>query len=90
MLIDNFRLRTSSDAPSVVTGGGFFSWGTKFKYTGRTEKEILEHTDNVNRQGSSIQRSVNLQRKAASVPATPSTPLQPHLGMHKFNRKCTF
>lgn len=74
------RLPTSSDAPSVVTGGGFFSWGTKFKYTGRTEKEILVDSENLNREEPSIQRSASLRRKASSVPATPSTPLQPHIG----------
>lgn len=80
-----FSLPTSSDAPSVVTGGGFFSWGTKFKYTGRTEREILEDTGSLTREEPSIQRTSSLRRKASSVPATPSTPLQPHLGK-KFNK----
>lgn len=26
----------------MYSGGGLFSWGTKFKYAGRTEREILE------------------------------------------------
>lgn len=64
----------------MVTGGGFFSWGTKFKYTGRTEREILEDNDAPQREEPSIQRTSSLRRKASSVPATPSTPLQPHLG----------
>ncbi|XP_022915176.2 FERM domain-containing protein 5 [Onthophagus taurus] len=81
-----FTLPTSSDAPSVVTGGGFFSWGTKFKYTGRTEKEILEDNANLNREEPSIQRTASLRRKASSVPATPSTPLQPHLGYSSLPR----
>lgn len=76
-------LPTSSDAPSVVSGGGFFSWGTKFKYTGRTEREILEDTGSLTREEPSIQRTSSLRRKASSVPATPSTPLQPHLGKTK-------
>ncbi|XP_057659909.1 FERM domain-containing protein 5 isoform X2 [Diorhabda carinulata] len=75
-----FTLPTSSDAPSVVTGGGFFSWGTKFKYTGRTEKEILEDSGSPSREEPNIQRTSSVRRKASSVPATPSTPLQPHLG----------
>jgi hypothetical protein len=74
-----FTLPASSDAPTV-TGGGFFSWGTKFKYTGRTEKEILEDSGSPTREEPSIQRTSSLRRKASSVPATPSTPLQPHLG----------
>ncbi|CAG9855198.1 unnamed protein product [Phyllotreta striolata] len=75
-----FTLPTSSGAPTVVTGGGFFSWGTKFIYTGRTEKEILEDSNSPSREEPNIQRSSSIRRKASSVPATPSTPLQPHLG----------
>ncbi|XP_017776951.1 PREDICTED: FERM domain-containing protein 5 isoform X2 [Nicrophorus vespilloides] len=75
-----FTLPTSSDAPTV-TGGGFFSWGTKFKYTGRTEKEILEDSGSPNKDDSNNQCTGNIKRKASSVPATPSTPLQPHLGL---------
>lgn len=87
MVLIWFRLPTSSDAPSVVTGGGFFSWGTKFKYSGRTEKEILEDIS-LNREEPSIQRSSSVRRKASSVPATPSTPLQPHLGYSSLPRSC--
>lgn len=82
----NYRLPTSSDAPSVVSGGGFFSWGTKFKYTGRTEREILEDTETKQREEPNIQRTSSLRRKASSVPATPSTPLQPHLGYSSLPR----
>lgn len=75
-----FTLPTSSDAPSTVSGGGFFSWGSKFKYVGRTEREILEDSSAPAREEPAIQRTSSLRRKASSVPATPSTPLQPHLG----------
>ncbi|GLV46336.1 uncharacterized protein CBL_13173 [Carabus blaptoides fortunei] len=82
-----FTLPTSSDAPSVVTGGGFFSWGTKFKYTGRTEREILEDIGGAPvRDEPTIQRTSSLRRKASSVPATPSTPLQPHIGYSSLPR----
>ncbi|XP_050314455.1 FERM domain-containing protein 5 isoform X2 [Anthonomus grandis grandis] len=81
-----FTLPTSSDAPSVVSGGGFFSWGTKFKYTGRTEREILEDTGSPSRKEPTVQRSSSMRRKASSVPATPSTPLQPHLGYSSLPR----
>lgn len=70
----------------MVSGGGFFSWGTKFKYSGRTEKEILEDADTNQREEPSIQRSSSVRRKASSVPATPSTPLQPHLGYSSLPR----
>lgn len=80
-----FTLNKSSDAP-IVSGGGFFSWGTKFKYTGRTEKEIREDTNSPDREEPNIQRTASLRRKASSVPATPSTPLQPHLGYNNLTR----
>lgn len=70
----------------MVTGGGFFSWGTKFKYTGRTEREILEDTGSSSREEPNIQRTSSLRRKASSVPATPSTPLQPHIGYSSLPR----
>ncbi|XP_015594363.1 FERM domain-containing protein 5 isoform X2 [Cephus cinctus] len=72
-----FTLPRASDAP-VVSGGSIFSWGTKFKYTGRTEKEVLEETGPLRKDEPPIQRcqSTGLRRKASSVPATPSTPSQ--------------
>ncbi|KAF5284846.1 hypothetical protein FQR65_LT13398 [Abscondita terminalis] len=81
-----FTLPSSSDAPSIVSGGGLFSWGTKFKYTGRTEREILQDNTSPSREQPTIQRTSSLRRKASSVPATPSTPLQPHLGYSSLPR----
>ncbi|XP_049830490.1 FERM domain-containing protein 5 isoform X3 [Schistocerca gregaria] len=78
-----FTLPSSSEAPSVVTGGSFFSWGTKFRYTGRVEKEILEDSGPLRKEEPSINRnfrSSSLRRKASSVPATPSTPIGSELG----------
>lgn len=69
-----FTLPKSADAP-VMTSGGLFSWGTKFKYSGRTEKEILQGNRSVKDKESEIYRSGSLKRNASSVPATPSTPL---------------
>ncbi|XP_015182396.1 PREDICTED: FERM domain-containing protein 5 isoform X4 [Polistes dominula] len=72
-----FTLPKASDAP-VVSGGSIFSWGTKFKYTGRTEREVLEETGPLRKEEPPIQRcqTTCLRRKASSVPATPSTPSQ--------------
>ncbi|XP_034936692.1 FERM domain-containing protein 5 isoform X5 [Chelonus insularis] len=83
-----FTLPRASDAP-VVSGGSIFSWGTKFKYTGRTEREVLEETAAVaagSEEASSLKgkgdgsaqrcQTAGLRRKASSVPATPSTPSQ--------------
>ncbi|XP_020282363.1 FERM domain-containing protein 5 isoform X1 [Pseudomyrmex gracilis] len=72
-----FTLPRASDAP-VVSGGSIFSWGYKFKYTGRTEKEVLEEAGPLRKEEPPIQRcqTTCLRRKASSVPATPSTPSQ--------------
>ncbi|CAK1602384.1 unnamed protein product [Parnassius mnemosyne] len=81
-----FTLPCSSDA-CVYSGGGLFSWGTKFKYAGRTEREILErdgllaprdHQDNGPSAGG--------KRKASSVPATPSTPMTGDFGYSSLPR----
>lgn len=58
---------------SVMSGGGFFSWGTKFRYTGRTEREIL--SENISMlKAERLANSSPSKRKANSVPATPSSP----------------
>ncbi|XP_065084267.1 FERM domain-containing protein 5 isoform X2 [Ochlerotatus camptorhynchus] len=67
-----FTLPTSQHA-SVMSGGGFFSWGTKFKYSGRTEREILSESLNALRQ-QKLNNTSPSKRKAQSVPATPSSP----------------
>uniref|UniRef100_A0A1B0F9T7 FERM adjacent domain-containing protein n=1 Tax=Glossina morsitans morsitans TaxID=37546 RepID=A0A1B0F9T7_GLOMM len=58
---------------AVVFGDGFFSWGTKFKYTGRTEREILTESINALRK-QKMTNSEASKCKASSVPATPSSP----------------
>jgi len=62
----------------VLSGGSIFSWGYKFKYTGRTEREVLEEAGPLRKEEPPIQRcqTTCLRRKASSVPATPSTPSQ--------------
>lgn len=63
----------NSQSAAVISGGGFFSWGTKFRYTGRTEREIL--TENINAlREQKLNNSNSSKRKASSVPATPSSP----------------
>lgn len=68
-----FTLPNSQNA-SVVSGGGFFSWGTKFRYSGRTEREILSEGINALREQRLANGSSPGKRKANSVPATPSSP----------------
>ncbi|XKL64801.1 hypothetical protein PGB90_004887 [Kerria lacca] len=69
-----FTSPSSSNIPRVVSGGGFFT-GSKFKYAGRVEREVLEEMAQLSRQEPQIQRVGSLRRKASSVPATPSTPI---------------
>ncbi|XP_027851154.2 FERM domain-containing protein 5 isoform X3 [Aphis gossypii] len=66
-----FTFPSSSDVPNVVSGGGFFSWGTKFKYSGRVEKEILEDVT-ITRESPTVTRVGSLRRKSSSEPPTPS------------------
>ncbi|XP_065207440.1 FERM domain-containing protein 5 isoform X2 [Planococcus citri] len=69
-----FTSPSSSNVPRVVSGGGFFS-GSKFRYTGRVEREVLEEMAQLLREEPPINRVGSLRRKASSVPATPSTPI---------------
>lgn len=57
-----------------MSGGGFFSWGTKFRYSGRTEREILTEGISALRQQQNANNTSPSKRKANSVPATPSSP----------------
>lgn len=66
------RLPNSQQA-SVMSGGGFIR-GTKFRYTGRTEREILTESLNALRQQHLLNNTSPSKRKANSVPATPSSP----------------
>lgn len=56
-----------------MSGGGFIR-GTKFRYTGRTEREILTESLNALRQQHLLNNTSPSKRKANSVPATPSSP----------------
>lgn len=66
------RLPNSQNA-SIMSGGGFMR-GTKFRYTGRTEREILTESLNALRQQHLLNNTSPSKRKANSVPATPSSP----------------
>ncbi|XP_022191859.2 FERM domain-containing protein 5 isoform X2 [Nilaparvata lugens] len=81
-----FTIPSSSEVPSVVSGGSFFSFGTKFRYSGRVEREILEDIGPLRREEPTINRVSSLRRKASSVPATPSTPIASDLGYSSLPR----
>lgn len=81
-----FTLASSSDA-GVYSGGGLFSWGTKFRYAGRTEREILERDGLLPPRDNQEEGSTTGgKRKASSVPATPSTPMTNDFGYSSLPR----
>lgn len=67
-----------------MSGGGFIR-GTKFRYTGRTEREILTESLNALRQQHLLNNTSPSKRKANSVPATPSSPQGDLAEMRKLN-----
>lgn len=62
----------SGQNPQQFIGGSFFNH-SKFRYYGRTEREILSESLHSLKQ-SSTTSSPTGKRKASSVPATPSSP----------------
>ncbi|XP_022174336.1 FERM domain-containing protein 5 isoform X1 [Myzus persicae] len=83
-----FTFPSSSDVPNVVSGGGFFSWGTKFKYSGRVEREILEDMT-ITRESPSVTRVGSLRRKSSSEPPTPSNLVTNQVGFNSLPRSLT-
>ncbi|XP_022235237.1 FERM domain-containing protein 3-like, partial [Limulus polyphemus] len=73
-----FAAESSAEVPSVTTGGGLFSRGSKFRYSGRVEKEVIELMENFQRDPPQFQRSFmhtsSFRHKSESYPTTPATP----------------
>lgn len=76
-----FSLANGQNA-SVMSGGGFIR-GTKFRYSGRTEREILTESLNALRAQHLLNNTSPSKRKANSVPATPSSPHGDLAGIRK-------
>jgi hypothetical protein len=66
-----YRRAPNGQNPQLFIGGSFFN-NSKFRYTGRTEREILSESLHSLKQSSA--NSSPTKRKANSVPATPSSP----------------
>lgn len=69
-----YRCGCASDIPSSVRGGGIF--GTRFRYCGRVQKEILEDPGPLRASDSVISRtpltrSLSRNNKTRSLPHTP-------------------
>ncbi|RXG69713.1 hypothetical protein Avbf_09606 [Armadillidium vulgare] len=63
----------SSKQGLVVTGGSFFSRGSKFRYQGRCEKEVIEESSSIDRDPPEVKR-VPLKNvgRSTSLPTTPA------------------
>ncbi|CAG2116664.1 unnamed protein product [Medioppia subpectinata] len=62
-----FTMNSSRDIPFVTTGGGMFSRSTKLRYSGRTEREIIEDMKRVDRVSASIHRSYSITSAPPSM-----------------------
>ncbi|XP_013789037.2 FERM domain-containing protein 5-like isoform X2 [Limulus polyphemus] len=71
-----FMVKSSAEVPAVTTGGGLFSRGSKFRYSGRVEKEVVELMKNLQRDPPQFQRSMrssSFHQQSESYPTTPAT-----------------
>lgn len=68
-----FRLENSNKQGVVVTGGSFFSRGSRFRYAGKCEKEVVEESSGILREPPTVNR-VSLKNigRSTSLPTTPA------------------
>lgn len=74
-----FTMPSSSEVPSVTTGGGFFSRGSRLRYSGRVEKEVMDDMKNIRRDPPQFQRTLTRppsfrQKTNTSTMEMPSSP----------------
>ncbi|XP_064475192.1 FERM domain-containing protein 5-like isoform X1 [Ornithodoros turicata] len=72
-----FTIPSSSEVPSVTTGGGLFSRGSRFRYSGRVEKEVMDDLRNIRRDPPQFERSFtrppSFRYKTPAQPRSPPT-----------------
>nr|XP_053643053.1 FERM domain-containing protein 5-like isoform X1 [Cherax quadricarinatus] len=68
-----YTLQNSNKQGVVVTGGSFFSRGSRFRYAGRCEKEVVEESSSILREPPTVNR-VSLRNigRSTSLPTTPA------------------
>ncbi|XP_066953853.1 FERM domain-containing protein 5 isoform X4 [Macrobrachium rosenbergii] len=68
-----YTLENSNKQGVVVTGGSFFSRGSRFRYAGRCEKEVVEESSGILREPPTVNR-VSLRNigRSTSLPTTPA------------------
>ncbi|XP_013417695.1 FERM domain-containing protein 5 isoform X2 [Lingula anatina] len=52
-----FTLPSASQAPKVYSGGGLFRRGSKFRFSGRSQREVLADSENIKRDSPTFSRS---------------------------------
>ncbi|KAF2354392.1 Protein of unknown function DUF4817 [Trinorchestia longiramus] len=71
------RLSSSSKRGVVVTGGSFFSRGSRFRYQGRCEREVILDSTGILREAPRVRRTPHLLPRSSSLPTTPPDPDNP-------------
>ncbi|XP_050719671.1 FERM domain-containing protein 5-like isoform X2 [Eriocheir sinensis] len=68
-----YTLENSNKQGVVVTGGSFFSRGSRFRYAGKCEKEVVEESSSILREPPTVNR-VSLKNigRSTSLPTTPA------------------
>ena len=54
-----FRLQSATDAPKVTSGGGIFTRGSKFRFSGRCQKEVYTESQRITRNEPFFERSLS-------------------------------
>ncbi|XP_042890896.1 FERM domain-containing protein 5-like isoform X3 [Penaeus japonicus] len=68
-----YTLENSNKQGVVVTGGSFFSRGSRFRYAGRCEKEVVEESSSIIREPPTVNRiSLRTIGRSTSLPTTPA------------------
>ncbi|KAK7086623.1 FERM domain-containing protein 5 [Halocaridina rubra] len=68
-----YTLENSNKQGVVVTGGSFFSRGSRFRYAGRCEKEVVEESSTILREPPTVNRiSLKNIGRSTSLPTTPA------------------
>lgn len=69
----SYRMENSSKHGMVVTGGSFFSRGSRFRYQGRCEKEVVEDSSTIVRDPPTVKRiPLKNAGRSTSLPTTPA------------------
>ncbi|CAH1796465.1 unnamed protein product [Owenia fusiformis] len=69
-----FTLNKSADAPKVTSGGGFFTRRSKFRYSGRCQKEVVSESEVINREPPEFTRSQSVPHFPRHVSKSTSRP----------------